>query len=285
MDRIQLLTGWLVQSLIKITRRGNEEYPKLFCLAGDHIGDQISINGLYERDILDSLFQQTFLSMKSDFSKGTCIDVGANIGNHTLYFSGIFERVISFEPNPIFCSIIRANAEINRANNIDLFDVGLSDSDKYLDYIFLKDALGSSHFTDVNQAGSSMQLRVRRGDDVISGINPACISLIKIDVEGHEVSALTGLRSTIEKHFPIILYESHPEKNAAEAENLQLLIRSFGYNHFYTYETKHNPYRRPFMKAMYRLCIGSRRRLQKLVGPLESKEYLLLIASPKPLII
>lgn len=284
MSRTELILGWIILSLAKMTRRRSEELPKLFCLAGDHVGDRIFVYGLYERDILDGLFLEIFAATKENFSDGICLDIGANIGNHTLFFSKLFKKTISFEPNPVLCSIIRANLELNGVDNVELFDCGLSDSDTYLDYVFDKNALGSSYFSDGGQTRGSMKLQVRRGDEVINANESTPISLIKIDVEGHEISALNGLQSTINRHHPIILYESHPEKNYEEAERLQSLIKSHGYSYFYSFESPPNPYNWPVAKAGYRLLKGSRRRLQPIQGALEAKEYLLIIASYDPLI-
>ena len=60
---------------------------------GQHIDYYIYTSGAFEKRFLylvDALLPE----------KRTALDVGANIGNHTLFFAGIFNTVHAFEPNP-----------------------------------------------------------------------------------------------------------------------------------------------------------------------------------------
>ena len=59
---------------------------------------------------------------------GIAMDIGANIGNHALYFSDYFRWVHCFEPNPRTFKVLALNAEL--ASNITCFNVGISDSDR-----------------------------------------------------------------------------------------------------------------------------------------------------------
>lgn len=65
-------------------------------------------------------------------------------------------------------------------------------------------------------------------------------SLIKIDVEGHELKVLLGSLSTIEKSLPIILVEIQSE---VVYNDIQSLLRDLGYfhldwpQHFHTYQS------------------------------------------------
>ena len=59
------------------------------------------------------------------------------------------------------------------------------------------------------------------------------ISLIKIDVEGHEIEVIDGAKITIEKNKPVLLVEieeQHSKKNVNDSINY---INTLGYNSFY----------------------------------------------------
>ena len=74
----------------------------------DHIGHKINLDGVYERNELDFLFE--WLATHSpDVFNGTAIDIGANIGNHSLYLSNYFEKVVSFEPHPRTFKLLEIN--------------------------------------------------------------------------------------------------------------------------------------------------------------------------------
>ncbi len=263
--------------------------PRIFCLPGDHIGDYIFIDGMYERELLESIFDGLLLSMKEQFSSGSCLDIGANIGNHTAYFSGRFNRVFAFEPNPIFCSVLRASLALNQIDNVDLFEVGLSDRETELTYYMRDGSLGESKFLngvdlpDEAEPGRTMSLRVCRGDTILAKNNVTDLALIKIDVEGHELKALMGLRDTIRNNKPIILFESHPESDSVAARRVLELLRYYGYEHIYSYEAPINPFRGAARKIIYRLVMGTRRRLSNIDRSLHEHAYSLLIASPAPL--
>ena len=54
----------------------------------------------------------------------TALDIGANIGNHTIFFAEIFAKVIAFEPNPKTHSVLIINT--NNLNNVVCLMVGAS---------------------------------------------------------------------------------------------------------------------------------------------------------------
>ena len=54
---------------------------------------------------------------------------------------------------------------------------------------------------------ANVTLRVRHGDQFISELAVEDIDFIKVDVEGHEIRAFTGLVETIEKFQPVVTFE------------------------------------------------------------------------------
>ena len=45
------------------------------------------------------------------YFNGTVLDIGANIGNHSLFFSNYFYKVLSFEPHPKIFKVLAINTE------------------------------------------------------------------------------------------------------------------------------------------------------------------------------
>ncbi len=72
-------------------------FPQVACFAFDHISTEITVRGRFERPALEFFCSQLFNRMQN---RRLCLDVGANIGNHSLAFADHFDRVLAFEPNP-----------------------------------------------------------------------------------------------------------------------------------------------------------------------------------------
>lgn len=162
---------------------------------------------------------------------GTVLDIGANIGNHTVFFSRIFEKVISFEPVPRNCWILKANLHLNSIKNVQLIEKGLSNTNEKL-YIAHDDPKNTNNgISRSDTSGTQNIVDVVRGDDELEKLSyPAPILMIKIDVEGLEPEVITGLEKTISIHKPIIYWEAF-HKDAVDQS--RVLLEKLGYENFY----------------------------------------------------
>ena len=80
--------------------------------AFDFIGHQINLKGLYERQELLTTFKYL---KEQHLINGLAADIGANIGNHSLFLRNYYPQVFSFEPNPRTYKVLSLN-EIGRAH-------------------------------------------------------------------------------------------------------------------------------------------------------------------------
>ena len=141
--------------------------------------------------------------MASHFDGGTFIDIGANVGNHTLYAALVMEaaKVISFEPNPPAFTACRYSILLNQlSERVEVFNVGLSDVDEKAQIHWS----GERNLGATQLATGSGSLVLKRGDDLLSCEQP---SLIKIDVESLEMKVLNGLVETISRCHPMLFVE------------------------------------------------------------------------------
>ena len=81
----------------------------------------ISVDGRFEDSELN-LIEKLF---KGRLDKGVILDIGANIGNHTLAFSKISKKVYAFEPNIFVFELLKINTK--RLKNVEIFNFGASD--------------------------------------------------------------------------------------------------------------------------------------------------------------
>ena len=172
----------------------------------EYIQQKILANrGYYEESELKYITSIVEDGIIGDSIKGRCVlDIGSNIGNHTLYF--ILECGASivhcFEPMAKVISVLKKNLEINEVQNkVVLHQVGVgAQTSKACMRHFDRENMGSTEL-DYNDAG----------DISIVSIDDLCFSedvvMIKIDVEGFEYEVIKGMKETLKKFRPYIMIE------------------------------------------------------------------------------
>lgn len=206
------------------------EYPKFWVMPYDPICREILESGFYEKELL--LAMQYLAKDKN----GIAVDVGANIGNHTIFFSRIFPRVIAFEPVPRNCWILKANLHLNRISNVTLVEKGLGAREEFLllvndDPENTNDGFNLEPIDSSQALGNAYQIAVVRGDYELEALGVSGgIAIIKIDVEGFEPQVLQGLEKTILKHRPIIFWEAFTHETANTSVEI---LQAMGYRYFY----------------------------------------------------
>lgn len=156
----------------------------------------------YEAEMLED--------MKSRVQPGDhVIDVGANVGNHTVYLAAVTGcHVTAFEPNPVLSEAIRASARMNGLDDrILVHQAGVGA------------AAGRGRFTHLDQSNLGAQhIEISDGADSpveivsLDGLNWLHrIQAIKIDVEGMELAVLQGAIHLIERDHPTIYVECQTE--------------------------------------------------------------------------
>jgi len=280
-----LLRSIVKRSLPRLRRYGGRP---IFCVPGDHIGDSIFVDGLYEGALLQSAFATLLGSCARQFAESACLDVGANIGNHSVFFADRFARVIAIEPNPIFCLAFRATIALNKLTNVELLECGLGAKAGRLAYRQASAAnLGASHFLaadgDCPVAKDCQQLEIKVGDEVVESLGISRLGLIKIDVEGLELAVLQGLQRTLTGQDPVVMFEAHPEVDRSNAEATLEFLRKLGFIHLYSCERPRMSRRASKLKrAIFRLRHGSAPRPVR-IESLDERQYLMLFASRRPL--
>ena len=192
----------------------------------DGIGAYLrSVGRPYEHDLLRTLAP---LLLRSS----AVVDVGANIGNHAVYFAVVRRvRIHAFEPNPEAREWLRRNADANGAGRIVIHEQALSDEAGRASVISTGD-LGLTQ-TVPDEAG---EVEVRRLDDFDFPLKPR-IALLKIDVEGAEERVLAGAASTIRRHKPLIAVEARDEK---ERKRIDVMLGQHRY-HRMPFSFAHTP--------------------------------------------
>jgi FkbM family methyltransferase len=134
----------------------------------------------------------------------TIVDVGANTGNHTIFFAGPMKaaKVTPFEPLPRATAALRASVTRNKLVNVDLSLLGTGISDRAGRARLTMSERGGMGATGL-VADSAGAIAVQTLDSIIA--DP--VDLLKIDVEGMELQALAGAKELIRRNRPLIFIE------------------------------------------------------------------------------
>lgn len=163
--------------------------------------------------------------IRKNISGGTFVDIGANTGNHSIFFS-LFcdcDMVISVEPLQSTFMHLSTNMITNGAKKMNVYRYAISD-EKGIGYMTIPDKNEKSIGGTFLSGGIGEQVEVTTIDELLK--DEANIRLIKIDVEGHEVKAIHGGLKTIEKHKPELFVEIFDE---GVLQYITELLSQFGY--------------------------------------------------------
>lgn len=166
----------------------------------------------YESDMLEDIY-------KRDITGKTVIDIGANIGNHTIYFSKVAKakKVYSFEPFKEVLKILTKNIEINNVEErVQIFDaaVGRKTSKATIDIVDERN-LGMNKVCQV----ANGEVDVVTLDEVLLPIVDS-VDVIKIDVEGMGLDVLYGSIKIIERFNPDIYIEAETDSDFQEISTI-----------------------------------------------------------------
>ena len=152
-------------------------------------------------------------------------DVGAHAGFYTLLAAelvGKNGKVFSFEPDPRNVFYLKKNVSLNKYNNIEVLETAVSGKTGIYSFNAEKDSFYSKFSKD-----GVLKVKTIALDDLRSkeGILPP--NVVKIDVEGAELSVLEGTAKILKEFKPLIFLSTHSQ----EIYNLCLnFLKPLGYN-------------------------------------------------------
>ena len=168
------------------------------------------------------------------------VDAGANDGLYTLFLArrvGQSGRVLAFEPSQREFSRLQSNVDLNRLENVRLFDAALSNQDGEAQLRIAgyehegQNTLGGFVYEDVETLRTE-RVRTLRLDSVVAEAGLQRLDFLKMDVEGAETRLLQGAETVLRDFRPVILFEvldSALRQQMSSREELAQLLREAGY--------------------------------------------------------
>ncbi len=183
-----------------------------------HLGRAIVEYGEYGE------FESQFLVRLLELRPGTVVEVGANIGAHTVSLAKALapemRKIVAFEPQPFIFQNLCANLALNGLTNVNAWPWACGAKSEVV-YFSLPNYNELGNFGGVSvgaeaPSGSSVAVPCVRLDDIIGSDT---VSLLKIDVEGYELLTLQGAVGILTSSRPVLYVENdRVEKSQALIE-------------------------------------------------------------------
>ncbi len=228
--RIDKILELIIEYFIKLNfNRNKEKFKKIYknefvYFFNDTIAKEINIHGIYEHEEIKII-------SKIIRSRGNIIDIGANIGNHSIAFSKISKKVYSFEAHPRTFEILKFNTK--EYDNIKIFNLGISNKKGFL---FFNNSKSSNIGGKRLGKTGSIKSKINKLDNVIKLDDK--IKLIKIDIEGHEYEALEGMKKLLNNNKSLILLEFCEESISKRRKIINFLKKEEYFHSYYISKEK-----------------------------------------------
>jgi FkbM family methyltransferase len=172
------------------------------------IGYHLRFFGSYER--------QLRAVMRRVLRPGSvALDVGANVGWHTLLMSRLVGSegcVVAVEANPSVRRMLDMHLSMNGAGNVRVVPFALAAKAQTLDFVgpdFDNPGAGDGHVASEEErsSGQTIKVQARTADEVAEEQELKRLDFVKIDVEGFEWPVLQGARECLARFRPAVVFE------------------------------------------------------------------------------
>lgn len=203
------------------------------------VSPHLALDGIYEGNISNA-----WLSVVKP--SDTVFDIGANFG----YYGALAaqktdkkkSKIIHFEANPTLIPYIKKTLGLNWLHEQSVVEnLAISNKKGKVTLNILKDYIGSSSLHSVEHTKSYMEnkmdlesqakteVQATSLDDYCNEKNIKNVDLIKLDIEGFEETAYSGMRKTIKKSPSITLFIEFTKQSYKDPRGFyELMKKDFG---------------------------------------------------------
>jgi len=197
--------------------------------SGDHLTNVLETGQFWDEQIRESI--------DSSNQAGTALDLGASIGWFTLYMARRFDRVLAVEAHPETYSLLVRNLEENHVNPTLVHTLWGAAFDRPTTLRLVTDAtfgfVVPAEGLD-NTPNASAVVFTAEGEGVEVPAFPLDpwvttqqragwprVTCIKVDCQGCDLRAIRGLRATIARDRPVVIFEFEGAASRAHGDTLQ----------------------------------------------------------------
>jgi FkbM family methyltransferase len=158
----------------------------------------------------------------------TVLDIGANIGAHTLLFSSLVGpagRVVAFEPTDFAYAKLQKNLSLNPNLGVELVHMALAERTVSRQQVDFR----ASWQTDGGRVNGVSTVDMIRLDEWAAAHQLTRLDVIKLDVDGYEYPVIAGGLATISRTRPTFIIEATGLHFSDSARNPFEVLRSLDY--------------------------------------------------------
>jgi FkbM family methyltransferase len=185
---------------------------------------QLFITGKWERPQFTELFGLVTEQLRRRRAETVFIDVGAHWGLYALeaHKSGMFGRIVAFEPDPISYAQLQANLLLNSAQeSVEALQLAASNGDRQ--FALQPGSPRNRGATRVIDPDAQHPATCRGvAVDSLFDFTDRLVAL-KIDVEGHEPEALVGMKRLLARNRCILQVEIWDEPDGESERRFKIL--------------------------------------------------------------
>jgi len=139
---------------------------------------------------------------------GVCLDIGANVGLHTVLLSrlvGRGGRVFAFEPDPHNFELLEANLRLDGGGNVTARACALGDEEGMCRLARNPKNWGDCRVTSDMPQWTSHDVSMTTLDTALPALPAGAVRFAKLDVQGSECRVLRGMRQTLARHPDLVM--------------------------------------------------------------------------------
>jgi FkbM family methyltransferase len=159
--------------------------------------------------ILDRQYEHGNLQIKKT---DVIIDIGANIGSFTIHAARKADKglILSFEPDPDNCLLLKKNVNLNNLNNVRIFQKAVAGvCGKRLIY---RDPINNAAHSLIKITSQKISVDCLTLSEIFSTFKINSCDLLKIDCEGAEYEIILNAPADVLKRIQKITLEYHTPK-------------------------------------------------------------------------
>jgi FkbM family methyltransferase len=173
----------------------------------DYLGRSVFVKNHFDRDHVGRLMGK-LIELGVDVRGKTLLEIGANIGTHTVYFglTGAFGRIVAIEPDPRNFELLEENVTQNGFSDLVIrIPSAVSDRESEIEFFLHPNNHGKSSPNQRHADDRKILVPALPAPRIIeqAGVADADIGLVWMDIEGYEPIACRSMQSLFERRIPV----------------------------------------------------------------------------------
>jgi len=169
------------------------------------------------------------------------IDVGANIGYHTVVMAKIVGKtghVYAFEPSPYNVELLKKTMELNGFQNVSVIHKAVSEQPGK-SFLYFSNGISAHSLTNFGYNNGGIEVSIDSLDNFFKDLDKK-INFVKIDAEGYDFKVIRGMKNILKTPNLKLLIEFFPERLKKTGESPKEFLEFLFENQFNVIDLKKN---------------------------------------------